>query len=61
MKIDGEIIVVDDDPSVRRILRKALQKQSYEVIETADGHGPRGLRLYFEAARPSIFADLGYG
>lgn len=32
-----KLLVVDDDPAVRRFMRRALQGAEYEVIEAADG------------------------
>jgi DNA-binding response OmpR family regulator len=31
------VLVVDDDPSVRTLVTKALQTQGYEVVEAKDG------------------------
>ena len=33
-----KILVVDDDPSVRRFMRRALQGAEYEIIEAEDGN-----------------------
>ena len=35
----SKILVVDDEPTVRRILRRTLEKAGYTVIELADGAG----------------------
>ncbi len=43
---DETILVVDDELSVRRILRKALQHQGYRVLEASDGD--EGLDVYDE-------------
>jgi len=40
----GTILVVDDELSVRRILKKALEQRGYQVLEAADGD--EGLALY---------------
>jgi len=38
MKSKGKrILVVDDDPSIQRILRKNLQVNNYEVLVAEDG------------------------
>ncbi len=35
---EGLILVVDDEPSVRRLIRMMLEKMGYEVITAADGN-----------------------
>jgi len=37
MKYRGRIMVVDDDPQIRRVLRTALVAQGYEVIDARNG------------------------
>ncbi|MBI3549103.1 MAG: response regulator [Elusimicrobia bacterium] len=32
-----KLLVVDDDPVIRRLIRRSLQEAGYEVIEAADG------------------------
>ncbi|HSQ60903.1 MAG TPA: response regulator [Acidobacteriota bacterium] len=51
------VLVVEDDASIRRFLRAALQGQRYDVIETADGR--EGLAQ--AATRPPdiVLLDLG--
>ena len=34
----GRILVVDDDPQIRRVMRVTLTGQGYEVDDTKDGH-----------------------
>jgi putative two-component system response regulator len=34
---EGRILVVDDEPAVRRVLNKLLRNRGYEVIEAANG------------------------
>ena len=33
----GRVLVIDDESEVRRIIRLALEKQGYDVVEAADG------------------------
>ncbi len=47
----GVVLVVDDEPTVRRSLRRVIQREGHEVVEAADGE------LAVEAARGRA-ADL---
>ena len=51
------VLVVDDEPQIRRALRTSLQAHGYEV-ETA-GTGEEGLVAAAEAAPDLVFLDLG--
>ncbi|MEX2450393.1 MAG: response regulator [Rhodospirillales bacterium] len=33
----AKILIIDDDPFIRLILRRILEKEGYEVVETDDG------------------------
>lgn len=37
------ILVVDDDPEVRRVVRRGLEREGFEVTEAADGNAALGL------------------
>ena len=50
------LLVIDDDQSVRRVLRRFLERTGYEVIEAGDGAG--ALELVRERLR--IGAASGY-
>ena len=39
----GMILLIDDSPDVRAVLRLALESEGYSVIEAADGR--EGVRL----------------
>src|ERR1700694_5404053 len=45
----GRILVVDDDPQIRRVMRVTLTGQGYEVDDAKDGHSA------LEKARDSRF------
>jgi signal transduction histidine kinase/CheY-like chemotaxis protein len=45
------LLVIDDDPDVREMLRRTLQKQRWSVVEA--GNGAEGLRCV-AAARPDV-------
>jgi CheY-like chemotaxis protein len=34
---DGKILIVDDEPQIRRVLRSALAKQGYVVADARSG------------------------
>lgn len=52
----NRILVVDDEPQIRRMLKTSLQSKGYEVILASDGE--EGFRLY-ETERPDlIITDL---
>jgi DNA-binding response OmpR family regulator len=51
-----KILVVDDEPSVRRLLIAALSKSGYEVIEASDGD--EGLRKALEEKPDLIISDV---
>ncbi len=54
---DIGILIVEDEPSIRRLLRNTLGVQNYRVVEAADGR--EGLSQ-LAAARPDlILLDLG--
>ncbi len=51
-----KILVVDDEPSVRRLLRAALSKSGYGVVEASDGD--EGLRKALEEKPNLIISDV---
>jgi two-component system KDP operon response regulator KdpE len=50
------ILVVDDDPGIRRALHAELQVAGYDVFEAADGH--EGLRRVAAEAPDLVLTDL---
>jgi len=52
----GRILLLEDDLMVRDLLRRALEKASFEVVETGDGKDT--LRLYQEAMQKGCPYDL---
>jgi len=52
----GRILLLEDDLMVRDLMRRALEKLSYEVVETGDGRDT--VRLYQEAAQQGRPYDL---
>ncbi|MGE0734050.1 MAG: response regulator [Alphaproteobacteria bacterium] len=51
------ILVIDDEPPIRRLLRTILAGQDYRVIEA--GNGAEGLRLFRHEKPNLIVLDLG--
>jgi two-component system KDP operon response regulator KdpE len=52
----NRILVVDDEPQIRRMLKASLQSSGYEVILAADG--AEGVRQYQDAQPDLIITDL---
>lgn len=51
-----KILIIDDEEEVRALLRKALEKQGYEVEEAADGS--QGTRLLSQRPFDLVIVDL---
>lgn len=51
-----KVLVIDDEPLVRRSLQKALQVKNYECIVAADGR--IGLDLWIEHRPNLVFLDV---
>ena len=57
MKVDEPILVVDDEPSIRLLLTRALERSEFQVVEAPNA--AEALRLT-EARRPAlVILDLG--
>ena len=52
----ARILVIDDDPSLRRTLRRMLERAGHQVVEAEDG--ARGLDLVRAAAPDLVVTDL---
>ena len=51
------VLVVDDEPAIRRFLRTSLTAQGYQVSEAPNGHA--ALELFRRAAPDVLVLDLG--
>jgi two-component system, OmpR family, KDP operon response regulator KdpE len=52
----GKILVVDDDPQIRRVMRATLSGQHYEVLEARNGE--EALERFREALPDLVLLDL---
>ena len=50
------ILVVEDDPSIRRVLQIVLSQAGYQVIEAGDGH--EAMRLWCDQGADLVITDL---
>ena len=50
------ILLIDDSPDVRAVLRVALESEGYSVLEAADGR--EGVRLYREHRPALVLLDI---
>jgi len=55
-EMPGSILVVDDDPVVRSLMRATLKTDGFTVVEAADGE--EGCRLYEEHRPDLLLVDL---
>ena len=52
----GNILIVEDDPSVRKLVRVNLAKRGYTVSEAADSH--QAIALFQEVPVDLVLLDL---
>ncbi len=57
MTVRPEILIVDDEPRIRRFLRTNLDLAGYATLEAEDG--PTALRLFEEHALQLVVLDIG--
>jgi DNA-binding response OmpR family regulator len=50
------VLVVDDDPDIRRLLRELFTRAGYEVVEASDGRG--GLRALYASSPDLVLLDV---
>ncbi|MEW6298076.1 MAG: response regulator [Thermodesulfobacteriota bacterium] len=50
------ILVIDDEPQVRAMLRQMLEREGYEVVEAEEGE--EGLRRYQEQPVDLVITDI---
>ena len=54
--IKNLILIVDDDPITRRLLRLAMEKEGYEVVEAHNGE--QGLALFSQRVPDIVLLDF---
>lgn len=52
----ARILVIDDDASIRRLLRGVLERQGYDVVEAEDGY--EGLQRYWTEIPDVVITDM---
>jgi len=52
----ARILIMDDEPSIRDLLRAMLTQEGYDVIEAPDGDA--GMRLFRESPVELVITDL---
>ncbi len=52
----NKVLIIDDEPLVRRSLKRALESQGYTVSEAADGK--QGLALWQSEIPDLVFLDI---
>lgn len=52
----SRILIIDDDPDVRRLLKVALEKGQHDILEAADGN--QGVRQWREGRPDLVITDL---
>jgi len=53
----ARILVVDDDPDIRSLLRELFERVDYEVVDAPDGRA--GLRAVYDARPDLVMLDVG--
>ncbi len=52
----GKILIIDDESSIRKLLRAVFEKNGYEVIEAENGN--QGIKVFKEQGADLIITDL---
>ena len=53
----GEILIIDDEPQIRKLLKISLESNDYKVIEAATG--AEGINLAANHSPELIILDIG--
>ena len=56
IKIMALILIIDDEPQIRSMLKLMLERDGYEVVEAPDGI--EGIRIYRQSPADLIITDL---
>jgi len=52
----ARILIVDDDPLTRRVIRRTLEREGYEIFEAGDGDA--GVRAFRENLPDLVILDI---
>jgi CheY-like chemotaxis protein len=52
----ASVLVIDDEAQIRRMLRKVLETEGYEVMDAADGS--KGINIYREHPTDLVLTDI---
>ena len=52
----GRLLVVDDDPDIRRLVRELLERAGYDVVDAPNGR--EGLRALYSASPDLVLLDV---
>lgn len=52
----SKILIIDDEPQIRAMLRQMLEREGFEVIDASDGR--QGIRLYRESPADLVITDI---
>jgi DNA-binding response OmpR family regulator len=52
----ANVLVIDDEAQIRRMLRKALEREGYKVMDAADGS--EGISLFREHPTDLVLTDI---
>ena len=52
----SKILIIDDEAPVRKMLKKLLERNEFDVIEAIDGN--QGIKMYHEERPDLIITDL---
>jgi DNA-binding response OmpR family regulator len=52
----GLILIIDDDDQIRRVLRKTLERDGYDVVDAPNGK--EGIKLFRENPADLVITDL---
>ncbi len=56
MQVMARILIIDDEPQIRSMLKLMLERDGYEVVEAPDG--VEGIRVYRQNPADLIITDL---
>ncbi len=56
----NKILVVEDEPSIRKLLAKTLELENYETLSASDGHEAIGILKADNASYGLFISDVNY-